>query len=47
MGEILLRAPDAMGAQHRMLHLLSLQPEDVGVVMVEMQHQARALIAAG
>jgi hypothetical protein len=46
MGEILSGPPDAVGTKHRMLHLLALQAVDIGVAMVEMQHQTMALITA-
>ena len=46
MGEILPTAPESMGTQHRLLHRLPLKAEDIGVVMVKMQHQPVALIAS-
>jgi hypothetical protein len=47
VGEALAGAPQAMGAQHRVLHLSSLQPVDVALVVVEVQHQSVALVTAG
>ena len=44
MAEILIRPPDAVGLEHGMLHLISLQPEHIGVAMIEMQDQPVTLI---
>jgi hypothetical protein len=47
MAEILIRSPDAVGLEHGMVHLFSLQAEHIGVAMIEQQHESPPLIAPG
>ncbi len=47
MAEVLIGAPDAMGLEYSVLHLIPLQEKHIGVAMVEMQDQATTLIAPG
>ena len=47
MGEVLARAPHPMGMENGVLHRVALKPEDIGVVMVQHQHQPPALVATG
>lgn len=47
MGEVLTGGPGAMGTQQGVLGGLALQAKQMGLVMVQHQHQAQGLIAAG
>ncbi len=47
MGEGFAASPATMGLEHRMLNPISLQLQNVGVVVVEMQNQPVTLVAPG
>lgn len=47
MAEVLLAAPQAVGAKGGVIHLITIQPIDIGTTMVHAHHQASSLIATG
>jgi hypothetical protein len=45
MGEAFSGSPKSMGAEHGMVDLITLEAVDIGAVMIQMQHQAGALVS--